>query len=162
MKYTIEFDYLRFKNPAPVKSWEGVRDATSYGSECVQMTLDQAHGSEDCLFLNVFTKDVAAKKPVLVYIHGGSFIMGSAKVAKPDYLLEEDIVLVTIQYRLGPLGFLTTADSEAPGNYGLQDQILALQWIQQHIHKFGGDKDQVGKIISSILMYKTRCASVRV
>ena len=105
---------------------------------------------------------ITKKRPVLVWIHGGNFARGSAAEYDPDYLLDEDIVLVTIQYRLGPLGFLTTADSEAPGNYGLQDQILALQWIQQHIHKFGGDKDQVGKIISSILMYKTRCASVRV
>ena len=91
------------------------------------MNLDELLGSEDCLYLNVYTKDVTAKKPVLVYIHGGSFIFGSPKKLTPEYLLEEDIVLVTVQYRLGPLGWLTTADSQAPGNYGLHDQILALQ-----------------------------------
>jgi len=138
----------RFKNPVPVKSWEeeGVRDATSFGPVCLQMPYhapDQIVGSENCLFLNVYTKDVTAKKPVLVYIHGGAFVAGDPQRMTGEYLLEEDIVLVTIQYRLGPMGWLTTADSVAPGNYGLQDQILALRWVQQHIDKFGGDKDLV-------------------
>ena len=136
----------RFRNPIPVTSWDGVKDATRFGSACIQMSyfspLDVV-GSEDCLFLNIFTKNVTTKKPVLVYIHGGSFILGDTTRQTGEYLLEEDIVLVTIQYRLGPMGWLTTADSVASGNYGLQDQILALRWVQEHIDKFGGDKDLV-------------------
>ena len=139
---------FRFKNPVPVKSWaeEGVRDATSFGPACLQMQHeypDQILGSENCLFLNVFTKDVTAKKPVLVYIHGGAFVFGSPHRLTGEFLMEEEVVVVTLQYRLGPMGWLTTADSAAPGNYGLQDQVLALRWIQHHIASFGGDRDLV-------------------
>ena len=117
----------------------------SFGPSCLQMSADQIVGSEDCLYLNVYTKslDVTAKKPVLVFIHGGSFISGDSTRMTGEYLLEQDLVLVTLQYRLGPLGWLTTADREAPGNYGLQDQILALRWVQDHITQFGGDRDLV-------------------
>ena len=130
-----------------MSSWEeeGVRSATEYGPICMQnpyFAPDKIDGSENCLFLNIYTKDQTAKKPVLFFIHGGAFIYGNPKMTG-EYLLEEDIVLVTVHYRLGPMGWLTTADSEAPGNYGLQDQILALRWVQQHIGAFGGDKDQV-------------------
>ena len=142
--------YFRFRAPVPAKSWEseGVRAAMQHGPACLQMPLqapDKITGSEDCLYLNVFTRslDVTAKKPVLVYIHGGAFIAGDSRRFTGQYLLEEDLVLVTLQYRLGPLGWLTTADSEAPGNYGLLDQILALRWVQDHITQFGGDKDLV-------------------
>ena len=102
-------------------------------------------GSEDCLYLNVFGRhlDPAAKRPVLVYIHGGSFIHGGADTMTAEYMLEQDMVLVTLQYRLGPLGFLTTEDSTAPGNMGLHDQIAALRWVQKHIGQFGGDPELV-------------------
>lgn len=138
----------RFRNPVPVSSWEeeGVRSASEFGPVCLQMPYsapDMIEGSENCLYLNIYTKDVTASKPVLFYIHGGSFIAGDPQRLTGEYLLEEDIVLVTVQYRLGPLGWLTTADGEAPGNYGLQDQLLALRWVQQHIGAFGGDKAQV-------------------
>jgi len=138
----------RFKAPVPVKPWqdEGVRAAMSFGPSCLQMSPpDKIVGSEDCLYLNVYTKslDVTAKKPVLVFIHGGAFIYGDSTRMTGEYLLEQDLVLVTLQYRLGPLGWLTTADREAPGNYGLQDQILALRWVQAHISQFGGDPDLV-------------------
>jgi len=138
----------RFKPPAPVEPWEGFKDATDDGRSCVQVPYlvpDKIVGSEDCLYLNVFTKslDASAKKPVVVFIHGGSFIFGSGSIAKGDYVMEEDIVFVSIQYRLGPFGFLTTADSAAPGNYGLHDQLAALKWIQKHIAQFGGDPDSV-------------------
>merc|ERR1711971_1190766 len=138
----------RFRNPVPVTSWEeeGVRSASEFGPVCLQMPYsapDKIEGSENCLYLNIYTKDVKASKPVLFYIHGGSFIAGDPQRLTGEYLLEEDIVLVTVQYRLGPLGWLTTADGEAPGNYGLQDQLLALKWVQQHIGAFGGDKAQV-------------------
>ena len=118
----------------------------TFGPSCLQMSPpDKIVGSEDCLYLNVYTKslDVTAKKPVLVFIHGGAFIYGDSSRMTGEYLLEQDLVLVTLQYRLGPLGWLTTADREAPGNYGLMDQILALRWVQAHISQFGGDPDLV-------------------
>jgi len=140
----------RFQAPVAVKSWEseGVRAAMEFGPSCLQISPhnpDKISGSEDCLYLNVFTKslDVTAKKPVLVFIHGGAFIFGDSKRMTGEYMLEQDMVLVTLQYRLGPLGWLTTADREAPGNYGLLDQILALRWVQDHIAQFGGDRDLV-------------------
>ena len=82
-------------------------------------------GQEDCLWLNVFTRDLVKKKkrPVIVWIHGGNFVRGSAADYEPDYMLDEDIVLVTIQYRLGMFGFLSTEDEYAAGNYGMMDQV---------------------------------------
>ena len=138
----------RLRPPVAVSAWEDVRDATQSGPLCLQMPLrtpEKIVGSEDCLHLNVFTKslDVTVRKPVLVFIPGGAFIAGGAGQLTGEYLLEQDLVLVTLQYRLGPLGWLTTADREAPGNYGLQDQILALRWVQTHISQFGGDPDLV-------------------
>ena len=78
-----------------------------------------------------------------MWIHGGSFSRGSAADYDPDYLLDQDIVLVTIQYRLGVLGFLSTETSAAPGNYGMLDQVAALQWVRQNIAAFSGDPDMV-------------------
>jgi carboxylesterase type B len=82
-------------------------------------------GHEDCLWLNVYTRDLVAKKkrPVLVFIHGGNFVRGSAADYDPDYILDEDVVLVTINYRLGMFGFLSTEDEHASGNYGMLDQV---------------------------------------
>ena len=106
-------------------------------------------GSEDCLWLNVYTsaeKLTSEKlKPVLVWIYGGRFLVGSAssKVYSPHFMMDHNLVMVSIQWRVGPYGFLSTEDSAAPGNYGFQDQVLALQWIQANIHKFGGDPKQV-------------------
>jgi len=138
----------RFRLPAPVEPWEGTRDARNDGRSCIQspyLVPDKIVGSEDCLYLNVFTKslDSSAKMPVIVFIHGGAFIFGSGSIQKGDFLMEEDIVFVSIQYRLGPFGFLTTADKTAPGNYGLHDQLAALKWVQKHIAQFGGDPDLV-------------------
>lgn len=79
----------------------------------------------------------------MVYIHGGSFYEGAAYHHPPNYLLEKNVVLVAVQYRLGPLGFLSTETDAIPGNAGVMDVILALQWIQQHISNFGGSKDSV-------------------
>jgi len=134
----------RFKPPAPVEPWGDTKDATDYGRSCFQTPYfvpDKIVGSEDCLFLNVYTKNLNsnAKKPVIVFIHGGAFIFGSSSLATAEYMMEEDIVFVTLQYRLGPFGYLTTGDKHAPGNYGLHDQLAALRWIQAHIAQFGGD-----------------------
>ena len=108
-------------------------------------------GVEDCLFLNVYTPRLPTeleevRLPVMVWIHGGGFVMGegdTTPVYAPDYLLDQQVVLVTINYRVGPFGFLTTGDEAAPGNYGMHDQVLALRWVQDNIEAFGGDPDEV-------------------
>lgn len=112
------------------------------------MTLLQfVEGSEDCLFLNIYTKSLreAAKEPVMVYIHGGAFMSGSGDIDTygPEYLLQHNVVLVTLNYRLEVLGFLCLDTPEVPGNAGMKDQVLALKWIKQNIAKFGGDPDNV-------------------
>ncbi|XP_046994911.1 juvenile hormone esterase-like [Schistocerca americana] len=136
---------LRFQTPQPATNWEGVRDATAYGSDCVQNTGD---GSEDCLYLNVYVPGVpeqGAGLPVMFWVHGGRFIRGggSDREYGPDFLVSYGVILVTINYRLGQLGFLSTGDEVAPGNAALKDQQLALSWVQQNIASFGGDPELV-------------------
>ncbi|KAK8720496.1 hypothetical protein OTU49_013278 [Cherax quadricarinatus] len=145
---------LRLKDPVPAKPWEGVLNGSVLPEMCLQVPFvdtvagvklpprDLA-GSEDCLFLNVFTPKDAAELPIIVYIHGGGYFSGGAREYLPHVLLNHDIVLVVLQYRLGTLGFLSTEDSVIPGNFGLKDQTLALQWVQKNIHNFGGDKSKV-------------------
>ncbi|XP_073827135.1 esterase FE4 [Musca autumnalis] len=102
--------------------------------------------SEDCLKLDVFTKNVTARLPVMVYIHGGANVLGSGHSlyeAGANYLLDHDVVMVAFNYRLGALGFLSTQTPEYPGNYGYLDQVLALQWVRDHIGNFGGDPESV-------------------
>lgn len=108
---------------------------------------------EDCLYLNVYTKQIPAPgeeaearlSPVLVFVHGGAFYTGTANshIYGPDFLLREDLVLVTLQYRLGALGFLAPGSREAPGNAGLKDQAAALRWVRANIARFGGDPESV-------------------
>ncbi|KAJ8924090.1 hypothetical protein NQ315_006871, partial [Exocentrus adspersus] len=144
---------LRFKAPVPVDPWEGTRDATKEGSGCysrhdIDGTME---GSEDCLNLNVFTKELPGRnikpRPVMVWIHGGGFVWGSNRtsVYGPEFLMTEDIVLVTINYRLGLLGFLSLKDDSLgiPGNAGFKDQRLALKWVQENIRYFNGDPNNV-------------------
>lgn len=114
------------------------------------MLLDSYKGNEDCLFLNVYTRRLPSREahprlPVMVWIHGGGFTFGSgnAFLYGPDYLVAEDVVLVTINYRLGPLGFLSLGSGDASGNAGLKDQVLALKWVQENVAAFGGDPDTV-------------------
>ncbi|KAH8326234.1 hypothetical protein KR067_004032 [Drosophila pandora] len=144
----------RFRAAEPEKPWSGIRDASREGQSCPHknMILDTFKGDEDCLFVNVFTTRMPkeeessepTKLPVMVWLHGGGFSFGSGNsfLYGPDYLVAEDIVLVTLNYRLGPLGFLT-AGPDAPGNQGLKDQILALKWVRDNIAAFGGDPNQV-------------------
>ncbi|XP_049860259.1 cholinesterase-like [Schistocerca gregaria] len=136
---------LRFQAPQPATSWEGVREATEYGSDCVQ---SDGTGSEDCLYLNVYVPGVpeeGAGLPVMFWVHGGGFVVGSGSDEEhgPDFLISYGVILVTINYRLGAIGFLSTGDSVAPGNAGLKDQQLALSWVQRNIASFGGDPQQV-------------------
>merc|ERR1719266_2411842 len=139
---------LRFQPPVPVESWEEVRDATEDGNLCPQFDIsaNKPMGDEDCVTLNVYTPKLDKKKrAVMVYFHGGAFIMGGGAsfFFGPGYLLEQNVVLVTFNYRLGPLGFLSSGDGSAGGNQGLQDQILVLKWVQENADKFGGDPDKV-------------------
>ncbi|XP_054269843.1 juvenile hormone esterase-like [Macrosteles quadrilineatus] len=135
---------LRFMPPLYPTSWEGVKDSTEESDKCLQK---EPGGSEDCLYLNVFTHSTNSSSsfPVMVFIHGGGFFMGSSSLGwtGPEYLMEKDILLVIIQYRLGPFGFLSTEDTVVPGNMGLKDQVKALQWVRDNIESFGGDKDKV-------------------
>jgi para-nitrobenzyl esterase len=150
---------LRWHAPLPAPGWTGTRDATGYGNDCVQarMAGDLANTtlpmSEDCLFLNVWTPQprAGAKLAVMVYIHGGGFSTGSGSSAILDgtRLAARGVVVVTLNYRLGRFGFfahpsLTKEAGAGPnGNWGLMDQIAALQWVKRNIAAFGGDPANV-------------------
>jgi len=155
---------LRWKAPQPPAAWEGVRQADKFSGSCVQNIVEErdpwthefmSHDeiSEDCLYLNIWTAAEHAdeNRPVFVYIHGGGFTEGSGSVAvyDGDGLANKGLVMVTINYRLGPFGFLAhpelTKESEygASGNYGMLDVVAALQWIQDNIAAFGGDPSRV-------------------
>jgi para-nitrobenzyl esterase len=152
---------LRWMPPQPVKPWSGTRSAAQFGPICPQDTMptpmpgrkpSEEPQSEDCLFLNVWTPAAdEAKRAVMVWIHGGAFIHGSGSTPNnPGKTLPErgGVVLVTINYRLGPLGFLnlknvTGGRIPSTGNEALLDQISALRWVQNNIAAFGGDQDNV-------------------
>ena len=149
---------LRWEPPQPPLSWSGTRDASNFGASCPQPSIpagamgpDQKQ-SEDCLFLNVWTFDGAKKAPVMVWIHGGAFRLGSGSGFLYDGtdFAKDGVILVSINYRLGALGFFAhpaltkAAAPDAPlGNYGIMDQIAALKWVKRNITAFGGDPDNV-------------------
>ena len=143
---------LRFQPPAPAKAWTGVLDATKPGPSCIQDPGADAEfgrqSDEDCLTLNVWTPAATGPpKPVMVWIHGGSFTGGSGKTYDGKWLVSRgDIIVVTVNYRLGTLGFLAHPALGPPGevgNYGLQDQQAALRWVRDNIADFGGDPAKV-------------------
>ncbi|XP_051513379.1 carboxylesterase 5A-like [Myxocyprinus asiaticus] len=151
---------LRLAAPNPIEGWEGIRNATQQPVMCIQdpdtvvfiskaLSLDlTATGvSEDCLYLNVYTPSQRSESenlPVMVWIHGGGLIIGGACMFDGSPLAAyENIVVVVIQYRLGILGYFSTGDKHAQGNWGFLDQIAALQWVQQNIEGFGGDPQSV-------------------
>lgn len=138
----------RFKAPVAKKPWDGILNCTTYGPMCMQADLWGTNViSEDCLHLNVFTKNdsmnVNDLKPVIAFIHGGGFETGSSIEHGAGYLMDRDVVLVTINYRLGAFGFLAIETAEISGNAGLKDQALALKWINKNIRNFGGDPKKV-------------------
>ena len=155
---------LRWRAPQPTAPWKGTLKADHFGASCIQGPNNEILPwtkefmyvtpiSEDCLFLNIWAPSAAAgaRHPVLVFIHGGAFTSGSGDVPVYDgeSLARTGMVIVTINYRVGPLGFLAhpllTAESEhhSSGNYGLLDQVAALQWVKQNIRAFGGDPAHV-------------------
>jgi para-nitrobenzyl esterase len=151
---------LRFRRPEPAEPWSGVRDASRFGSSAPQTKLqidflpgmDVGEQSEDCLYLNVFAPAAGgAHRPVLVWIHGGAFTIGSGSQALYDVrpiVRRGDVIVVTVNYRLGALGFLHLAelcgeDFEGAANAGILDQVAALEWVRDNIAGFGGDPGNV-------------------
>nr|ARM65382.1 putative antennal esterase CXE11 [Ectropis obliqua] len=145
---------LRFKNPEPAEPWEGERDATKSSLENISCQFDfvtkEIIGSEDCLYLNISTPKLPSSGskllPVMFYLHGGGFVRGNGTIIEqstPEPLVDNDVVVVTINYRLGVFGFLSLDTAEVTGNMGLKDQVIALKWVQENIEKFGGDKNNV-------------------
>ncbi|MCF8506080.1 MAG: carboxylesterase family protein [Caulobacter sp.] len=145
---------LRWRPPADLPPWPGVRDATRFGAACMQPRtpfVDYAAISEDCLFLNIWTSVEARNAPVLVWIHGGSLVSGAGSEAIYDgaRFAAQGVIVVSINYRLGALGWLAhpALSAESPdgvsGNYGLLDQIQALRWVRRNIAAFGGDPERV-------------------
>nr|XP_029731686.1 esterase B1-like [Aedes albopictus] len=144
---------LRFENPVLLPP-RGNQNFTKLGSVCPQVddlnVVTQILGDEDCLFLDVYrpngaSGDISQRLPVLVFIHGGSFSVGSSTsdFHGVDLLIDHEIVIVSIQYRLDQLGFLRSDEFNISGNFGLKDQRTALRWVQRYIHHFGGDSRRV-------------------
>ena len=143
---------LRWQPPQPAANWSGVRDATRFAAHCPQSagSFGQASTSENCLFLNVYTpggRPAGARHPVMVWIHGGALVNGESNDYDPARLVAHGVTVVTINYRLGALGFLAhpaLADANGQsGDYGLMDQQAALRWVQRNIVNFGGDPRDV-------------------
>lgn len=150
---------LRWREPKPAAAWQGVRNAFKYGTACIQPPgMSAANGgepgplSEDCLYLNIWTPkaDPSAKLPVMVWIHGGSYVFGAGGLEIYDGtpLASKGAVVVNLNYRVGQLGFfahpaLEKENPRGPANFGLLDQIAALKWVKQNIAQFGGDPSNV-------------------
>nr|XP_020010720.1 pyrethroid hydrolase Ces2e-like [Castor canadensis] len=152
---------LRFAPPKPAAPWSGVRNGTSHPARCLQnsdimnmdslkqlkQTLPPVSMSEDCLYLSIYSPAYAhegSNLPVMVWIHGGALVAGMASSYDGSILAAtENVVVVAIQYRLGVLGFFSTGDQHASGNWGYLDQVAALRWVQKNIAHFGGNPAQV-------------------
>jgi para-nitrobenzyl esterase len=169
---------LRWREPQPATPWNHTRRANAFAPACMQRGVSMPGEqppvvSEDCLYLNIWTPANSAEErlPVIVWIHGGGYTNGSASMPlyRGDRLARKGVVVVTVAYRLGPLGFLAhpelTRESShhASGNYGLLDQIAALEWVQRNIKAFGGDPGKVtiagqsaGAMSVSMLMVSPR------
>ena len=142
---------LRWKAPQPVQPWEGIKETVEFGPGPIQGFGKSDAFSEDCLYLNVWTpaKSPKEKLPVLVWIYGGGFSMGNSAGNDGSELARKGVVLVSMNYRVGQMGFFAHPELSAEnpegvsGNYGILDQIAALEWIQENIAAFGGDPEKV-------------------
>ncbi|XP_041826124.1 carboxyl ester lipase, tandem duplicate 2 [Melanotaenia boesemani] len=147
----------RFEKPKPHPGWDGILKTTEYRPRCLQLNLIQTdtRGSEDCLYLNIWVphgSSVSTNLPVMVWIYGGGFLIGGSMGANflDNYLYSGqeiadrgNVIVVTLGYRVGALGFLSTGDSDLPGNYGLWDQQAAIAWVHRNIKAFGGDPNNI-------------------
>ncbi|XP_054468252.1 bile salt-activated lipase-like [Anoplopoma fimbria] len=147
----------RFEKPKRHAGWDGVLKTTEYRSRCMQVNLimTDTRGTEDCLYLNVWVphgRSVSSGLPTMVWIYGGGFLTGGSMGANflDNYLYSGqeiaergNVIVVTLGYRVGTLGFLSTGESDLPGNYGLWDQQAAIAWVHRNIRSFGGDPDNI-------------------
>ncbi|KAK2506978.1 hypothetical protein MC885_017876 [Smutsia gigantea] len=146
------------EKPQRHPGWQGTLKAKDFKKRCLQATItqDSTYGEEDCLYLNIWVpqgrKQVSRDLPVMIWIYGGAFLMGSGHGANflKNYLYDGEeiatrgnVIVVTFNYRVGPLGFLSTGDSSLPGNYGLWDQHMAIAWVKRNIAAFGGDPNNI-------------------
>uniref|UniRef100_A0A8C6BSL5 Carboxylic ester hydrolase n=1 Tax=Monodon monoceros TaxID=40151 RepID=A0A8C6BSL5_MONMO len=146
------------ENPQRHPGWQGTLKAKDFKKRCLQATItqDSTYGKEDCLYLNIWVpqgrKEVSRNLPVMIWIYGGGFLVGSSQGANflSNYLYDGEeiatrgnVIVVSFNYRVGPLGFLSTGDSNLPGNYGLRDQHMAIAWVKRNIAVFGGDPDNI-------------------
>lgn len=145
---------LRWRPPQPVKAWAGERDATAFGPSSLQrpspggalIGIPSERANEDCLYLNVWTPGLSGRRPVMVWIHGGANVVGSGSQPRinGEHLARlGDVVIVTLNYRLGAMGFLHAPVLGASGNEALLDQIAGLRWVRQEIGNFGGDPGNI-------------------
>ncbi|ODM92405.1 Esterase 6, partial [Orchesella cincta] len=136
---------LRFASPERADNWEGVFYANKTASPCFQFrgTDQRFIGIEDCLTLDIYTPKLEGNLPVAFWIHSGGFQMGTGTVFEGKYFADASVVLVTINYRLGALGFLNTEDGQVLGNMCLKDQVKAMEWVRDNIRHFGGDPAKV-------------------
>ncbi|KAI4885045.1 hypothetical protein NFI96_001981 [Prochilodus magdalenae] len=147
----------RFQKPVPHPGWSGVLKTTDFSNRCLQLNLLQSgtYGSEDCLYLNIWVPQgstVSTGLPVMVFIYGGAFLLGASQGANflDNYLYSGEeiadrgnVIVVTVNYRVGTLGFLSTGEADLPGNYGLWDQHAAIAWVYRNIKAFGGDANNI-------------------
>ncbi|XP_053266956.1 bile salt-activated lipase [Pleuronectes platessa] len=147
----------RFEKPQRHPGWDGVMKTTEFRQRCIQVNLimSDTRGSEDCLYLNIWVphgSSVSTDMPVMVWIYGGGFLAGGSMGANflDNYLYSGqeiadrgNVIVVTLGYRVGTMGFLSTGDSSMPGNYGLWDQQAAIAWVHRNIRSFGGDPDNI-------------------
>ncbi|XP_056157758.1 bile salt-activated lipase-like [Lampris incognitus] len=146
-----------FEKPQPHPGWHGILKATKFAKRCLQMSMLQtsSFGSEDCLYLNIWVphrRYVSVNLPVMIWFFGGGFLVGGSMGPNflDNYLYsgqeiadKGNVIVVTVGYRVGTLGFLSTGDSDLPGNYGLWDQHAAIAWVHRNIRSFGGDPDNI-------------------
>lgn len=142
---------LRFRQGVPPVPWQQTYQAFNYGANCPQygITTNEFQGDEDCLFLNIATPvNIRSSLPVVVAIHGGGLQFGNGEMSilGPEFIVQENVIYVGFNYRLNVLGFLNTGDQTSPGNYGLKDMIMVLQWVQTNIENFGGNPNDVSII----------------